>query len=415
MARKIRAAGGMFTFVCHGLGRALGLVSGLSWRVAYTLFGVSLIGGFAAFAPGGTSPTLRHGRRSRGSRSRSSRSPLSAARLLRRPDLGEVLGVALIGELLIILTFRSASSSRAATTGVSSSPRCSWNAFQGLAAGLGLFLAFWSWVGFEAAPELRGGVARTRIADPDRRVLAPASFVGVLYTLGIVGVGHVRTAPSPGVRCARAPGSTTMSGRRSGRLPQLRRPGDRSSSATCWGGDELLIITGSFACAMAFNNAGAALLLLDRARGDPARARSAGRTRSTSRRTSRSHPGRGRARDRPASFWFASTGPRSTSYYRMAVQGVVWIVLASRPSARWRCWCGTGATSTRTRGWSSCCARIAISARCSRIYLLFKNISVLAGTICYVGPDRPDRHRRRGRRAGLRVSRSSAATARSTT
>ena len=40
----------MFTYVSHGLGRTLGMVSGLSLAAAYTLFGASLIGGFAAFA-----------------------------------------------------------------------------------------------------------------------------------------------------------------------------------------------------------------------------------------------------------------------------------------------------------------------------------------------------------------------------
>jgi amino acid transporter len=46
MARRIRAAGGMFTYVSHGLGRTLGIVSGFSLAAAYTLFGASLIGGF---------------------------------------------------------------------------------------------------------------------------------------------------------------------------------------------------------------------------------------------------------------------------------------------------------------------------------------------------------------------------------
>jgi hypothetical protein len=40
----------MFTYVSHGLGRALGMMSGLLLAAAYTLFGASLIGGFAAFA-----------------------------------------------------------------------------------------------------------------------------------------------------------------------------------------------------------------------------------------------------------------------------------------------------------------------------------------------------------------------------
>ena len=39
MCLKVRAAGGMYTFVSHGLGRPFGLMSGLSLMVAYTIFG----------------------------------------------------------------------------------------------------------------------------------------------------------------------------------------------------------------------------------------------------------------------------------------------------------------------------------------------------------------------------------------
>ena len=39
------------------------------------------------------------------------------------------------------------------------------------------------------------------------------------------------------------------------------------------------------------------------------------------------------------------------------------------------------------------CPIIAILGQVFAIYLLFKNIDTLAGTIGYVGPDRPDRHR----------------------
>ena len=49
MAKKVRAAGGMYTFVSLGLGRELGFMSGFSLLVAYVLFGGSLIGGFATF------------------------------------------------------------------------------------------------------------------------------------------------------------------------------------------------------------------------------------------------------------------------------------------------------------------------------------------------------------------------------
>src|SRR3954452_9814954 len=50
MARKMRAAGGFYTFISHGLGRELGLATGIGVALAYSLFEVSLLGGFAYFA-----------------------------------------------------------------------------------------------------------------------------------------------------------------------------------------------------------------------------------------------------------------------------------------------------------------------------------------------------------------------------
>src|SRR5687768_12440847 len=50
MASKIRAAGGFYTFISHGLGRELGLATGIAGALAYALFEVSLLGGFSYFA-----------------------------------------------------------------------------------------------------------------------------------------------------------------------------------------------------------------------------------------------------------------------------------------------------------------------------------------------------------------------------
>src|SRR5690349_11151096 len=50
MARKVTAAGGFYSFVSHGLGREAGMATGLLMVSAYSLFEVSLCGGFAYFA-----------------------------------------------------------------------------------------------------------------------------------------------------------------------------------------------------------------------------------------------------------------------------------------------------------------------------------------------------------------------------
>src|SRR5438270_5039810 len=50
MARKVTTAGGFYSFISHGLTRELGLATGLLMVSAYSVFEVSLVGGFAYFA-----------------------------------------------------------------------------------------------------------------------------------------------------------------------------------------------------------------------------------------------------------------------------------------------------------------------------------------------------------------------------
>src|ERR671930_862355 len=49
MSRKVTAAGGFYSFISHGLGRELGMASGLAMVSAYSVFEASLCGGFADF------------------------------------------------------------------------------------------------------------------------------------------------------------------------------------------------------------------------------------------------------------------------------------------------------------------------------------------------------------------------------
>src|SRR2546426_5654175 len=49
MARKKTTAGGFYSFISHGLGRELGMATGLASVVAYSVFEASLCGGFAYF------------------------------------------------------------------------------------------------------------------------------------------------------------------------------------------------------------------------------------------------------------------------------------------------------------------------------------------------------------------------------
>ena len=182
MCLKIRSAGGMYTFVSHGLGRPLGLMSGFSLMIAYTIFGVSLIGGFAAFTQ--NTLLLHTGFNSL---------PwvwyalfgvvvVAALGYFDVQVSAKILGVALIGELLIILVFTGGVMFQGGASGISIEPILPWSFGTGVAPGIGVFFAFWSWVGFEAAPNYA-----EESKDPHRTIPIAVYFscigVGVLYTL----------------------------------------------------------------------------------------------------------------------------------------------------------------------------------------------------------------------------------------
>ena len=186
MARKLRAAGGMFTYVSHGLGRPLGLMSGTSLAAAYTLFAASLIGGFAAFLqvalnkgflnifPSVDIPWIYL-----------ALAGIAGVMLMGYFDIqisAKILGVALICELIVILTFTIGIFGQGGNDGVSIDPVLPQNAFKGVAFGLGIFIAFWSWVGFEAAPNYAEESRNPHRTIPVA-VYTSCIGVGILYTL----------------------------------------------------------------------------------------------------------------------------------------------------------------------------------------------------------------------------------------
>ena len=86
MAKKVRAAGGMYTYVSHGLGQSWGLMAGYSLMIGYAIFGVALLGGFSNVRAG-EAPAVRRARElavAGADRRRTGRLP----GLLRRRDLG---------------------------------------------------------------------------------------------------------------------------------------------------------------------------------------------------------------------------------------------------------------------------------------------------------------------------------------
>ena len=251
MASKVTAVGGFYSFISQGLGRELGMAMGFGSVVAYSVFEPSLCGGFAYFmnlkltALFGINvpwPALALGM-------------IALIAVLTYFDIkisSAVLGVALVGEVIILVIFDAgvfAHNGNGSVVQVAALNPIA--AFQGFpahakltagAAGIGLFFAFWSWVGFEMAPNYA-----EESKDPKR--IVPLSlyisvlFLGVLYTLtcwaGQSGFANIDAA----INEAQNNSATFF-----------------FDTATKLGASwvavlmSYLILTGSFACGMAFHN-----------------------------------------------------------------------------------------------------------------------------------------------------------------
>ena len=256
MARKLRAAGGMFTYVSHGLGRTLGMMSGFSLAAAYTLFGASLIGGFAAFAQAKVADWTDSQPINWVWFALLGIAGIAALGYFDIPISAKILGVALLFELAIILIFTIGVFGQGGNDGVSIDPVLPWNAFQGVAFGLGIFIAFWSWVGFEAAPNYAEETKNPYRIIPIA-VYVSCIFVGVLYTLASW-ASVSSYGPGNEAFDALTAGTTAVFGGELA-IDYLNFnvvPAEQLIGSWLGEGMEIFIITGAFACAAALNNAG---------------------------------------------------------------------------------------------------------------------------------------------------------------
>jgi amino acid transporter len=246
MAKKKTSAGGFYSYISHGLGRELGIGTGYGAVVAYSVFEASLCGGFAYFL---------------GLKLNSFGVHISwpwlalvmvvIISLLTFFDVrlsSTLLAIGLISEILILLIFDVFLFSKGHTDFSAINPV---NAFRGFAAsgkllagavGIGLFFAFWSWVGFEMAPNY-GEESR----DP-KRIVPRALYISVIG----LGVFYVITswAPLGGYPSEHAAVAQAQSDAANFYLnPARQYAGHWVASIMSY-----LIITGSFACGMAFHN-----------------------------------------------------------------------------------------------------------------------------------------------------------------
>jgi amino acid transporter len=190
MSRKVTAVGGFYAFISHGLGRQLGMAMGFGSAVAYSVFEPAMAGGFAYFANAkilaltGINvpwPVLAAGM-------------VLLIGVLTYFDVKLstlILGAALVAEVVVMLAFDIGIFGHAGGTHVawaSLNPAAAFHGFPAHgqlaagAAGIGLFFAFWSWIGFEMAPNYG-----EESHDPKRIVplslYISVSILGILYTI----------------------------------------------------------------------------------------------------------------------------------------------------------------------------------------------------------------------------------------
>jgi amino acid transporter len=386
MAKHIRAAGGFYSFISHGLGRDLGLITGICGSIAYSLFEVSLLGGFAYFANQNFNTWF----------SWDIPWPIfafAAAIVISifcwfDVELSvRVLGIALIGEVIILTIFdilvigQGGGSSGLAWSSLN--PVNAFNDASGVgtggtalvgAAGVGIFFAFWSWVGFEAAPNY-AEESKDPVRNVPRATLISVIGLGVVYT--ITSFAFVSAFPRK---------SLVADAQASGPFFTAMQQFGTHGLATIM---QVLILTGSFACAMAFHNIAMRYFYAMGREGVLPKA--LGRTHKTHRSPYFASVVQTVISVVIVAAWGIDEGfdnPTAAAYVgvygMMAVQGVVYILAIQA-----LCAAAIIVYFWKHKELNSnplvviVCPVIAILAQVYAIYLLFKNIHVIAGTISY--------------------------------
>jgi amino acid transporter len=307
------------------------MMGGFSLLCAYGLFGASLIGGFATFTANDLKNYL------------SIDIPwiwLALLAVLIVVAIGyfdveisaKVLGVALVTEVIIIMIFSLAVLFKGGNGGLDVSnlnPIASLN--HGVAPGIGVFFAFWSWVGFEAAPNYA-----EESKDPVRTIPIAVYFscvgVGVLYTfmswMVVTAYGKGEAATNAfNAGTGTTPASVTVHGHTFISNTDTFVTGVFEAYAPKVFADIMnwLIVSGSVACAAALTNAGLRYWYAMGREGILPRALGKTHPRHKSPHVAIFTQG-GISAVLCILFWFANAKAYDM-YLDLAAQGVIWIVL----------------------------------------------------------------------------------------
>jgi amino acid transporter len=262
MARRVTAAGGFYSFISHAFGAVVGMGAAVTIALSYTIFAAANVGVTAYFTQSNIANWTNG----------SVDLPIGLIYVVlialafgfsyfHIELTARILGICLVAEVLCLLIFDFVTLVRGGSHGI---PAEALNPFDimnnsdaklglGALAGIAFFGAFWSWVGFEMAPNYA-----EESRDP-KRLMASATYIsviglGLIYTLTCWmfvagwGVGHSSEAIA---RQFGAPGFEPLPhGYASAFYPLTDQFVGHGLTIFF----QLLMITGSFACLCAFFN-----------------------------------------------------------------------------------------------------------------------------------------------------------------
>ncbi|MEU9377590.1 APC family permease [Streptomyces sp. NPDC048255] len=248
MAKRITAAGAFYGYISHGLGRIAGMASGMLAVLAYIVFEASIVGVFSYFAKttvhdqlGVDLPWILY-----------AAAMLCVTAVLAHFDINltaKALGVMLVGEVAVLFAVATAVLfAGGGPEGIPMEPVNPMNAFTGTSAGLGLFFAFWSWVGFESTA-MYGEESR----DP-KRVIPKATLISV------VGVGLFYIYVSWMTIAGNGLSKSVELSASASPLDLFFAPTQQFIGSWAVDSFQWLLLTGSFACGMAFHQCAARYL-----------------------------------------------------------------------------------------------------------------------------------------------------------
>lgn len=257
MASKVSAVGGFYSFISHGLGRELGMAFGFCAVAAYAIFEPALAGGLAYFLNLKLSELFGIN---------VPWAPLAVGMVVLISVLtyfevqlsAALLGVALVAEVLILLFFDLGIFAHAGHgAAVSISALNPVGAFQGFApdgkllggaAGIGLFFAFWSWVGFEMAPNYA------------EESVNPKKIVPISLYVSVICLGVFYTVTSWAVVSSYPDFHSLIDAAQNNAATFFFDPATKLLGPWVTSLMSYLVLTSSFACGMAFHNTAARYL-----------------------------------------------------------------------------------------------------------------------------------------------------------